>query len=154
VATTFMVRGRTVATAATAGLAVATLWNPHASARLQIHEIWICANVAPGAGSAIEIRRTTTRGTPGSTVTPTSANDVEGAIAPVSGAVLDINVFSVVPTITANALAAWTLGAVAGAGLIMPFARGIEVPAGGGLALVTANAVIVPISDVTYVWTD
>lgn len=153
-ATTFMVRGRTVATAATPGLAIATLWNPHATTRLTVHEIWFCASFAPASSAAIEIRRTTTKGTPGSTVTPTAANDIEGAIAPQSGAVLDINVYTVVPTITANALGAWTLGAAAGAGLIMPFPRGIEIPAGAGLAIVTANSVIVPISDVTFVWTD
>lgn len=151
---TYMVRGRTAATAATAGLAIAALWNPHASVRLHLHEIWFCANVAPGAGSAFEIRRLSARGTPASSVTAAAVHDTEGSIAAVSGAVVDVNVYTVVPTITAGALGAWTLGAVAGAGLVLPFPRDIEIPAAAGLALVTANAIIVPVSDVTFVFSD
>lgn len=150
----YMARGRTAASAATIDHGVAALWNPHATARLTIHQIWICVTAAPGAGSGVALRRLSARGTAGSTVTPAAVNDIEGAIAPVSGALIDLATYSVQPTLVTGVLAAWTFGAVSGAGMIMDFPRGVEVPAGAGVGLVNAAAVAVPATDVTFVWTD
>lgn len=147
----YFVSGRTAATAATAGHAAAQLWNPHATVRVTVWEIWIGANAAPAASCAVHVRRSTTRGTGASTVTPAIQNDGARGGAPPSGFVVDLAAFSVQPTLEAIALAGWTLGAVAGSGIIMPFPRGIEVPPGAGLVLVCGNAVAIPASDITFV---
>ncbi len=148
-----MVRGRTAATTAAADVAIAQLWNPHASMRLMIWEMWLCANVAPAASAGFYIRRTTARGTAGSTVTPAAVNDTEGALATVSGALLDLAAFTVQPTFAAlPAMGAWTIGAASGSGVMIPFPRGIEVPAGAGLALATTQAVAITVSDVVFVF--
>lgn len=145
-------RVRTVATAATADLAVAALWNASSSVRIVVHEAWVCTNAAPATGASIYLRRITARGTAGSTVTLTIENDSERLLAPPSGALLDASSYSVQPTfVTAGVLGGWTLAAAAGAGLILPFPRGIVIPAGTGLAVVTGNAVAIPASDVTFV---
>jgi hypothetical protein len=41
------------------------------------------------------------------------------------------------------------LAAVVGSGFVQPFPEGIRVPAGQGLAVLAAAAVIVPVSDVS-----
>ncbi len=151
----YSARGRSGATAATADHALAALWNPHASIDIEVTEIWVCANAAPGAGAALLVKRISARGTAGSTVTPTIGNDHMRELAPPSGALLDLAVYSVQPTIAdAIPLAGWTFSAAAAAGLIIPFPRKIHIPPGAGLALVNATAIIFPASDVTFAWID
>jgi hypothetical protein len=149
---TYMVRGRTVATAATADHCVATLWNPSTTVRIIVYEIALCANAAPAASAGIYLRRASARGTAGSTVTPAIQNDVARLLAPPSGALLDLATYTGQPTFETLGLYGWTLAAVAASGLIIPFPRGIEVPVGTGLSIVTTNAVAIPASDVSFLW--
>jgi hypothetical protein len=148
----YRVNGVTVATAATDAHAVAALWNPHATARIRVVEISLVAVAAPGAGAGIELRRITARGTPGSTVTPAIQQHDARAIAPPSGALLDLAAYTVQPTLEAGGLWGWVLGAVIGSGFIYPVPLGIVVPPGAGLALVNRAAIIVPASEVAIVW--
>jgi hypothetical protein len=73
-------------------------------------------------------------------------------VAPVSGALLDVD-WSANPTIDADELGfGWVLAAVAASGLIYPLPGGIEVPPGVGLCLVANAAIAVPAGDVTFTW--
>jgi hypothetical protein len=146
--TDLVVGGRTAATAATLRHVAAALWNPSASKRVRVWGVWVCITTAGVANLAIA--RTTTRGTPGSTVTPDIDNEVERAAASPAGVLLDLAAFTVQPTVDASDLHRWNLPAAIGAGVMLPFRRPIEVPAGGGLALITPTAVIFPASDVTF----
>lgn len=150
---------RSAATAATANHALAQLWNPSSVCRLTVYEVTINANTAPTAGSGLMLVRTSARGTAGSTVTPTIDNDTQRFLAPPSGALLDLAAFSGQPTLspaagtnTAGVFHRWSYAAVAGSGIVLSIPRGIEIPAGFGLAIVNMTAVIFPISDVGFVW--
>src|SRR5688572_6389078 len=148
----YSVRGRTVATAGTAEHGIAQLWNPHASQRLTVYEVAIFCAVANTANAGFHIRRSTVRGTPGSTVTPTIVHDHRRQAAPVSGALLDLAAFSVQPTMEALSLYGFQSAAVSGSGIILPFPRGVEVPPGAGLVLANNAAIIWVASDVTIAW--
>jgi hypothetical protein len=142
------VRGRNTATAATAGNVAAALWNPHATLACTVYEIAMFATTAPAAGSSIVIQRLSARGTSSASVTPTISNDTQGGAVPTTGAILDTG-YSVQPTVVAtsvtNGLWEFMFPAVIGSGFVQPFPEGLRVPAGAGLGIVVAQAVIVPV---------
>lgn len=110
-----------------------------------------------GAGAAsdsVKIERITARGTAGSTVTPDADNSGMADATSPAGALLDLAAYSVQPTRAAPALYGWVAPAVAGAGIIIPFPRGIWVPPGTGLALTQRAATVWPTSEVTFVFED
>lgn len=145
--------GRSGATAATAGHAAAELWNPHATQRITLREFWICATTAPAAGAGVALRRTTARGTAGSTLTPVLANDTHRGSVSASVSVLDFAVFSAQPTLeTSPNLWQWTFAAAAASGVSGPIE--IDIPPGTGLAWVNIAAVIFPVSDFCVAWTE
>lgn len=143
-----VVGGRSAATAATLRHVAAAIWNPSTSKRIRIHGVYICITTAGVAN--IAIARTTTRGTPGSTVTPDIDNEVERAAAPPSGYLLDLAAFTVQPTVDASDLHRWNLPAAVGAGVILPFRKPLEIAAGAGLAVITPTAVVFPAADFTF----
>lgn len=145
--------GRSVATAATAGHAAFQLWNPHATQRITLREFWTFVTSAPAAGAGLAIRRTTARGTPGSTQTPVLANDTHRGSVSVSVSLLDLAVFTVQPTLeTSPNLWQWSPAAVAASGVSGPIE--IDIPPGTGLAWVNIAAVIFPASDISVAWTE
>lgn len=146
----FRTAGRSAATAATLGHVAAALWNPHATARPKVWEIHIAITTAAVAN--IDIRRTTVRGTPGSSVTADIDNSDSRDIAPTSGLVLDLAAFTAQPTVDASSLWRWNLPAVVGSGVILPVPHGITIPPGTGLAIVTPVGVAFPPSDIAFVW--
>lgn len=149
----YTVRGRTVATAATADHGVAALWNPHATQRIKVVQCALVASAAPSAGATIKLRRMTARGTGGSTVTPGIQHHSTRAVAPPSGVLLDLAAYTVQPTFDTGDLGlGWILAAVAASGVVYPIPGGIEIPPGAGLAIVTGAAIAIPASDVTFVW--
>lgn len=157
VADPYYIRGFTSATAATADHCIAELWNPGTvtGRRIQVVEIGIFKAGAGAANDSIYIARTSARGTAGSTVTPTSANAGENDSSPPSGALLDLAAFSVQPTRQAAPyMYGWVAPAVAGAGIIIPFPRGIIVPSGTGLGIFIRAAAAWPTSEVTFVVED
>ena len=140
--------GLTVATAATIDHAIASVWNPHATKRIWLHELSIFAAAAPGAGSGFELRRITTKGTPTATITPDADNSHEDATAPVSGWVLDLGPFTAgQPTLQTPPFFGFVFAAVAASGIILPLRR-IGIPPGTGIALVNRAAIIVPACEV------
>lgn len=148
----YSVRGRTVASAATAAHGVATLWNPHSTQRITVREVGYVAAAAPGAGAGVVLQRITARGTAGSTVTPGIAQDYDRAVAPVSGALLDLATYTVQPTAEGAGLMAWVLAAVAASGFIYVPQKPITVPPGAGLSLLNSAAIIVPAGDAWFSW--
>lgn len=144
------VAGRTAATAATANHVGAQFWNPHASARMWVTAIdWCKATVATADG--FTLRRSTARGTAGSTVTPDIDNSAERDNVNVAGILLDLAAFSAQPTLDASELWRWPLPAAIGSGVMKVFpGKGISVPFGTGLCIVTNGAVILQPADVTF----
>jgi murein DD-endopeptidase MepM/ murein hydrolase activator NlpD len=145
--------GRTGASAATAGHGVAAIWNPHSTLAITVYELSLFATTAPAAGSTVALQRISARGTAGSTITPGIQNDTQYGAAPSSGSLLDLATYTVQPTVigtsVTHALWRFPLAAVIGSGFVQPFPEGIRVPAGAGLAIIAAAAVIVPASDVS-----
>jgi hypothetical protein len=144
------VGGRSAATAATIGHAAANLWNPAAAARVHVSEVAVCITTA--GATNIAIRRSTVRGTAGSTVTPDLDNAIERDVVNGAGVLLDLAAFTGQPTVDASDLYRWNLPAAAGAGVMIVFPEPIAVPPGTGLALVTPTAVAFPASDFTFVF--
>jgi hypothetical protein len=147
----YVAQAKTVATAATIDHAVAELWNPSTVRSIWVTEVHVFVTVA----TAVEpvLRRSTARGTAGSTVTPTIVNDFERALAPASGALLDLSAFTVQPTLEALGLHGMATGAAVGAGVMWVFrGDGLRVPSVNGLVITTGAAVAFPVSRVTFVW--
>lgn len=91
----YAVAGRGV-TAATINHCIGALWNPHATKSIYV----IVACLSTEGGSPLRyVQRITTKGTPGSTVTPGIDNDLDRLLAPISGAVLDLAGYSGQPTL-------------------------------------------------------
>jgi hypothetical protein len=151
----YTVSGLSVATAATADLVIAELWNPSSTKSLFVRELGVFKTTA-GAADRPKLRRSTARGTAGSTVTPGAANHHAGGVtAPATGAVLDINVFTGVPTLATGDLHQAVLSAGVGGGLIWNFGdEALEVPAGKGLCLCTGSALAFPVSTVYFGWAE
>jgi hypothetical protein len=125
------------------------LWNAHGTMDLTVDEIHFFNTVATVSNPGII--RTTTRGTVTTSVTPDIDNDELRLLAPITGAILDVD-YSADPTVAGPYLARYNLPAVIGAGLMLVFQRGIRVPAGTGLAIGSPVAVATTAMDVTYAW--
>jgi hypothetical protein len=146
----YRVAGRTVvSTGAGADNIGCALWNPHATMDLTVDEVHFFNTVATVSNPGLV--RTTTRGTTVTTVTPDIDNHDERLLAPITGALLDVD-YSADPTIAGPYLYRVNLPAVIGSGMMWVFSRGIRVPAGTGLAIGSPVAVATTAMDVTYVW--
>ena len=138
----YLVRGRNAATAATADHAIWQVWNPHATQRLKVIQWSMFAqSEAPAAGWSGRLRRTSARGTAGSTVTPTLEHHSTRGVAPPSGFLLDLAAFTTQPTLVAGEIGlGFTFSAVQGSGLVYPIPGGLEVPPGTGLTFIQVPA--------------
>lgn len=146
----YYVSGTTAATAATDQHAIAQIWNPSTTRTIVLVEGAIVVFGAPGAGAGFLIRRSSARGTAGSTVTPNGANHYRNDAAPDSGFVLDLAAFTTQPTLVVGDLGpAWVLPAVTASGIVYPMPRGIEIPPGGGLCFVNRAAIAFPTAEVS-----
>lgn len=133
----------------------AVLWNPAANRQIKVLEVSQFIRDFDVAGLNWYLARTTTRGTPGSTVTPDADNSAHQDSAPPSGALLDLCEFSVLPTFATPNLA--SLGAIhrEGSGFLALFPRGIWVPPGTGLAIRFRTSVAFGTgSEISYVFED
>ena len=148
---TYGVSSVTVATAATADHGIAMLWNASTTRAIAVKEIHVFKTTA-GAADICKVRRASARGTAGSTITPTIVNDYDRALAPASGALLDLAAFSGQPTFEALDLHSVVLPAVIGAGMMWQFSDPIWVRQSAGLAIVTGSALAFPVSRVAFVW--
>lgn len=147
--------GPTAATAATADNAIAQIWNPSSVRNIMVYEVH-CFKTTAGAADIPRIRRATARGTATLSYTPGISADFDRAVAPTSGAILDLT-FSVQPTFEGTAsrgiVGALVPGSI-GAGIMWVFPRGIIVPAGAGLTIVTGSALAFPVAEVSYIFED
>ena len=145
------VGGRTVATAVTAGHVIAQFWNPHATARIWVVGIDLCA-LTGAALSSLTLQRSTARGaTPTATVTPDLDNAFERDNANAAGMVLDLATFGTQPTLDASVLWRWSLPAAPGAGFMKPWGRpGLAIPPLSGICLANFGGALFPASDVTF----
>ncbi len=149
----YAVAGRTTAaTAATAGLVVAQLWNPHTSIRTRVSELHLNNQSGASVGNAV-LRRSTARGaTPAATVTPDIDNNFDRTMTP-SGMVLELGAtFGTVPTVDPSDLFRWTITAAVGAGVVWTFPAGLVIPPGTGFVIVNSAAIAFPIADISVVW--
>ena len=145
------ISGTTAASAATDQHAIAAMWNPSSTKAFRIYEIAVVAFAAPGAGAGFLVRRSTTRGTEGSSVTLAAVHDLErGSTAPQSGGILGLAAYTGQPTLTTGELFGWVFAAVTASGIILPFPEGIEVGPGAGLVLVNRAAIAFPTSEVSF----
>ena len=144
--------GRSAATAATADQSGAALWNASTAKSIYCVEFHCFKTTATADNH--QLIRTTNRGTtPGSTVTPDIDNDHNRAIAPVSGALLDLAAWATYPTVAGPPMARSNLPAAIGAGFMWIFGGdGIAIPQSTGLAIGTPVATILQASDFTAVW--
>ena len=137
----YVVGGKGAATAATADHAIAGIWNPSTSKRIKVLEVH--AFLITAVAVEVVLRRTTARGTAGSTITPTSVNEMEQIANPPSGFLLDLAAFTVQPTLagTTNDLHGAQIPAAIGAGIMWVMSgEGLEIPAGAGIALTSRVA--------------
>jgi hypothetical protein len=145
--------GRFAVTAATANHFGFNLWNPSSTAQLSVLEISYCRSDAPVTVNVVQLVRSTVRGTAGSTVTPDVDNALDDDIAPPSGAVLDLAVFSVQPTIATPAQRRYGDFDAQGVGFSWTFDwPGITVPPGTGLGVANIAAITFKAGDVSVLW--
>ena len=148
----FSIGGRSAATAATANHVGAALWNPATARSLWVTQIGWSKTVA--TADQVGIVRISARGTAGSSITSGIQSDAEGAVAPRSGAILDLAAYSVQPTLVSATVYQfrWSLPASIGSGFLLPLPDVWEVPAGQGLALLTPPATVLQPADVSFFW--
>jgi len=146
----YSVSGRNAATGASADQAGAVLWNVSSAKTIYCREI--SGFTVSAVAWALQLIRTSTRGTPGSTVTPDIDNDRDRLLSPPSTCVLDLGLFTVAPTVQGPAMARTHLGAVTGCAFGWVFNPPIAIPAGTGLAIANVPATASPTMDFTFVW--
>lgn len=157
----YSVRGFTAATGTTEPQPVCQLWNPDSAIRVRVLECGVTlGGVLPNVNQTQPLLvRTTTRGTPGSTVTPDADNAWDNLVAPLSGVLLDLAQWSVNPTEATPGLLGWNLGGsvstgTAGMGWVWANPVGIDIPPGTGLLIspTIGGAAAWPTSEVYFVW--
>lgn len=151
----FYVNGTTATTAATDQHAIAEIWNPSSTRTIRLLEVALVAFSVPGAGAGFITRRSSAKGTAGSTVTPVDDNDAAFKETPQSAWTLELAGFTTQPTLTTGDLyPCWVFAAVTASGLVLPIPRGIEIPPGTGLCFVNRAAIAFPTSEIGVVVED
>ena len=129
-----------------------SFWNPHATQRIKVIQYALSSVEAAVEGAGFRLRRTTSSGAGGATITPGIANHSERAIAPPSGAQLRPGVFIADPTREGDALG-FVFAAVAGAGFSYSMPGAIVLgPSRGLVAEWFGLGFPIPLSEITVVW--
>lgn len=151
----YAVSGITVVTGTGVADAIAEIWNPSTTKRIKLIELHIVKQVVTGVNDLI-LRRSTAKGTSGSTVTPSSVNEMEQIAAPPSAFTLELAAFSVQPTLAAGPMHAAVVPASIGAAWIWVFgeANPLEIPSAAGIVLTQGTAIATPVSRITAVVED
>lgn len=152
---TFMASGRSSTTDAAADNFVGHLWNPHSTRSLWVVEICLATSAASTTLDPKRLMRTSTQGTPATSVTPDLDDDEWGESPPATGAVMGLANFSVEPTIASPELLSWTFASTGVHGLTWVLRpEGIRVPPGSGLGLTNTGAVAGVVTSLTFVFTE
>lgn len=128
--------------AGSAGRVWGALWNPSSTRRIKVIEIGaFFTDFSGSVGQGLYGARISTRGTPGSTVTPDVDNSDDFSSAPPSGALLDLADYTVLPTISLPELLSGVIFGSLGAGsestgFKIPLTRGIVLAPSSGVAIV------------------
>lgn len=141
-----------------AGNAFFGLWNPHADQIVKVRRIVVCMD-SGSANFVGNFARSSARGTPASTITPDISNDSRRAVAPPSGVLLDLGVYTVQPTIDAGDLgiilapssdnAAGARGEI----LMQDLGGGLYIPPGTGLCFVSRTSGA-PTFELGFTWSE
>lgn len=143
-------------TTATADHTISEIFNNSTSIPIWVTQVHVVKLTAVGI-NVLRLRRSTAKGTPGSTITPTIVNDHDRDIAPPSGVTIELAAFSVQPTLEALSLGpSWILPAAVGSGVMWVFAgEGIQVPPTTGLCVTQENAIASDVgSKHNYFWSE
>lgn len=145
----------TAATAATIDSGIGILWNASTTRRIGLKRIQALKTVSTGTpAQAVKLRRVSARGTPGATVTPTIVSDYDRALAPASAAVLDLALYSVLPTLEASDLDAVWAHAAIGAGFSWTFDTPLWINPGAGVGITNGANSIYGIARITAEWVE
>jgi hypothetical protein len=149
----YSIGGRTVTTAAAADNGIAVLWNASTTKSIFVRSISLLTTAAVTATLASAIARISVRGTATTTLTPDIDSHFGHAVAPPSGALIDLS-WSVQPTVLAPYLARFKPHESGGNihGINYNWNGLIQVPQSTGLAIVTTIAVVFIASDIWVVW--
>jgi hypothetical protein len=133
--------------------AMCQLWNNSSTKRIRLLEfaLWRAGTVY----SRQLICRTTARGTPGSTVTPTANNAWSGEDVPVGDTLLDLSNFSVEPTIALPPLFYFSMNTgtgTEGMGFVWANPKGIWIKPGTGVAIIGPLAAVSSSIETYWVW--
>lgn len=149
----YAVAGLLASNAASADQVACALWNPSSTHRLWVFEVSYCRSLDSTAGLDIAFTRTSTRGTPGSTITPDADNALDGDADPASGALLDLNLYSVQPTLMTPQIGRGFFNGAAGQSVSRTFGPdGLCVPPGTGLAVFNISSNPVRDGNINFVW--
>lgn len=126
----------------------AVLWNASTTKTIYLIE-FVAAHYGATTATRPALVRCSTRGTPGSTVTPDIDNDRDGSVTPASAVVLDLAVYTVNPTYEPPRLMTWTITSDGGE-IALVFRTPIAIPQSTGIAVeVVANLFGL---DTTWTW--
>ena len=126
----------------------AVLWNASTTKQIYVIELSI-ENFTGTFRAEVALQRTSTKGTPGSTVTPDIDNDRDRSVAPVSSVVLDLSDYTVVPTFEGPRMSRWTIPSDGGS-LSVVFNTPIAVPQTTGLAVEVVSQL--PALETAWIW--
>ena len=140
----YSVAGRSAAPSA-GGDPYAVFWNPSTTKTIYLVGVELSAENVQAHWA---YQRCSTRGTPGSTVTPDIDNDYNRAVAPQSGAELNLADFTVLPTLQGpRQMKANTTNDGGAYGL---WFDGLAIPQSTGLELEVVSGLAVMVS--TWIW--
>lgn len=144
------------ATAATADHAIWEIWNPSSTRAIALLEVSaVFRAAAPAASVGFHLRRSSAKGTAGSTVTPAAVHERSGLAAPGSAFTIELAAFTGQPTLTSGNLSpVWGFSAVIQAGMIYPIPRGIVIPPGQGLCATNLGAIVTAVAEWGFVIED
>lgn len=145
--------GVTVASGAVADNAICGIWNPSTSKSIFVKQIHLFKTAVGGSPDIPKIRRATARGTSASSVTPGIGADASHALAPESGAILDLD-YSAEPTLEAGDLVAGVAPSAIGSGYMWVFDEWLTVKQNDALNLVVGTALAFPIARFTVWWAE
>jgi hypothetical protein len=152
----YSVRGVGVSGAG-AGSVAFGLWNPHSTQIIKLKRIVLSVQAGASSGTIAIFQRSSTRGTPASTVTPDISTDGKRGAGPPSGALLDLGAFTVQPTLDTDELFSFVqLGGTSGGDADFTQydfqGEGFYIPPATGLCL--ARSFNNPTYEVTLTWSE
>ena len=155
----YSVLGRTAGIGSGAAVAAASLWNPHSSLTIKLLALSVALQDTTNTNRDFLCARINARGTPASTVTPNISKDSRRGVAPQSGTLLDLGVYSVEPTLDGDFQPPYMQfgGNVSmGKFVFHRFGNGLYIPPGAGFSVIDITNVGsgTNVRDYTFTWVE